>query len=528
MTAAVFIVLFGAALVLGFFGVRMKGASMKDLASWSLAGRSFGNIVSWFLVGGDLYTGYTFIAIPALIYTTGALGFYALPYCILIYPLLYVVFPRIWRVAHKHNYVTGPEYVRGRFGNRYLALAIGLTGILATMPYIALQLVSTQVTFGALGWSGEGLLKWLPLAISFLALAGFSFQSGLRGSALIAIFKGVLVYVSALGALIIIPLKLGGFSAIFAKVAAAKVILTAPTTHSMSQFSAYATLAVGSAIALYLYPHAITGQMSVASVNVIRRNAVTLHAFNILLAALAMLGFMAAAAGVASNPAFAAGFKAYGSSFAIPALYMQTLPDWFVGLSFAGIAVACLVPAAIMAIGSANIIVRDICTVFAPWKDEAKETQWAKYFAVLMVIGGLVFAIGIPMTEIVMFQLLGGIWISQTAPSVFLSLFPALRRRLNSYGLLAGWAVGMITGTTMVVMTHFVSLFNLPWFGGYTIPAYIAIAALLPNVVVAFIVSPLVAHLDKGVDETADSDYDAQPTAVATPSTLPVGFRPAH
>ena len=531
MTVAVFVILFGAALILGFFGVRMKGASMKDLAQWSLAGRSFGSVISWFLVGGDLYTGYTFIAIPALVFAAGALGFYALPYCILIYPLLYLIYPKLWQVAHKHGYVTGPEYVRGRFGNRWLALAIGLTGLLATMPYIALQLVSTQVIFGSLGWSGTGLMKWVPLAISFLVLAGFSFQSGLRGSALVAIYKGILVYGAAIAALIVIPLKLGGFAAIFAKVAASKVLLTPPTAHSLSQYSAYASLAIGSAIALYLYPHAVTGQLSVASVKVIKRNAVTLHAFNLLLGALALLGFMAIAAGVATNPAFANGFKSMGSSYAIPALYIQMFPDWFVGYAFAGIAVGCLVPAAIMAIGSANIIVRDIWTMFAPWKDDATETQWAKYFASLMVIGGLLFAIAIPMTDIVMFQLLGGVWVCQTAVAIFLSLFPAMRRSLNGIGVLCGWAIGMIVGTTMVTMTHFVSLFNLPWFGGFTVPAYIALAALLPNLLVSFVVSPLVRHLDKGVDETVPADYvEATAAKPVTPSAPPIpgGLRPAH
>lgn len=528
MTATVFLVLFIATLVLGFFGSRWRAASMKSLAQWSLAGRNLGSVVSWFLVGGDLYTGYTFIAIPALIFTTGALGFYALPYCILIYPLLFVLYPKLWQVAHKHGYVTGPEYVRGRFGSRWLALAIGLTGVVATMPYIGLQLVSTQVIFGALGWSGTGWLAYLPLAISFLALAAFSYQSGLRASALIAIVKGVLVYGAALGALIIIPMKLGGFAAIFAKVPPSKVILTPPFDHTWAQFSAYGSLAVGSAIALYLYPHAMTGLLASANTKVIKRNAITLHAFNILLAFLALLGFMALAAGVISDPQFANGFKMFGASFSVPALYIKTLPDWFVGWSFAGIAVGCLVPAAIMAIGSANIIVRDIWTMFAPWKDEAQETSWAKAFSVLMVVAGLLFVVAIPMKDIVNFQLLGGIWISQTAPAVFLSLY--FRRYLNSIGLFCGWLVGMVVGTWMVASTGFASsVYNLPFFG-ITIPSYIALAALLPNIVIAFVVSPLVQTIDKGVDDTVASDYVEEAAEMAPESApgVPGGLHPAH
>jgi SSS family solute:Na+ symporter len=529
MAQTVFIVLFVATLALGFFGSRWRAATTQSLAQWSLAGRSLGSVVSWFLVGGDLYTGYTFVAIPALIFTTGALGFYALPYCILIYPLLFVVYPKLWQVAHKHGYVTGPEYVRGRFGNRWLALAIGLTGIVATMPYIGLQLVSTQVLFGALGWTGTGWLTYIPLIVSFLALATFSYQSGLRASALIAIVKGVLVYGAALGALIILPMKMGGFAGIFAKVPPSKVILTAPFAHNWSQFSAYGSLALGSAIALYLYPHAMTGLLASASAKVIKRNAITLHAFNILLAFLALLGFMAVAAGLNSDPAFANGFKTFGSSFAVPALFMKFLPDWFVGFAFAGIAVGCLVPAAIMAIGSANIFVRDIWTMFAPWKRDSQETSWAKAFAVLMVVFGLIFVVVIPMKEIVNFQLLGGIWISQTAPAVFLSLY--FRRQLNGLGLFAGWLVGIVIGTWMVAASGFASsVVSLPFFG-QTIPAYIALAALLPNIVVAFVASPLVRHLDKGIDETADADYDEQrqaPAAAAPGTPGTPGLQPAR
>ncbi|HTX55707.1 MAG TPA: sodium:solute symporter [Candidatus Acidoferrales bacterium] len=525
MASAVFVILFGAALILGFFGSRWRAASMKSLSEWSLGGRNFGSVISWFLVGGDIYTGYTFIAIPALMFSTGALGFYALPYCIMLYPLLFIVFPKLWQVAKKHGYVTGPEYVRGRFGNRWLALAIGITGIIATMPYIALQLTSTQVLFGALGWSGSGWLAYAPLTIAFLALAGFSFQSGLRASALLSVLKGVLIYTAVLVAVIVIPLKLGGYGAIFSK-AGAKLLLVPPSAHTFAQYSAYGTLALGSAIALYLYPHAITGQFAAASAKVIKRNAITLQAFNLLLGFLAFLGFMAIAGGVASDPAFAAGFKTFGSSFAVPAVLMKYLPDWFVGFCFAAIAVGCLVPAAIMAIGSANIIVRDVWTVFAPWKNAEQESSGARWFSVVMVLGGLFFVVAIPIKEVVNFQLLGGIWIIQTVPAVFLSLY--LRKYLTSWGIFWGWLVGIAIGTSMVVANGFASsVFNLPLFG-VTIPSYIALAALIPNLIVTFALSPLLRGADK--DETAAADYHEEQSAPSATAPTPGtgGLHPAH
>src|SRR5688572_22153440 len=98
-------------------------------------------MVTWFLLGGDLYTAYTFIAVPALVYGVGAMGFFAVPYTILIYPILYLIFPRLWQIARDRGHVTAADYVRDRFGSRWLELAVAVTGILATMPYIALQLI---------------------------------------------------------------------------------------------------------------------------------------------------------------------------------------------------------------------------------------------------------------------------------------------------------------------------------------------------------------------------------------------------
>src|SRR6202043_3459002 len=118
--------------------------------------------------GGDLYTAYTFVAVPALAFGAGAIAFFAVPYTIVIYPILFVVFPRLWYVSHRHGYVTAADFARGRFGNRWLALAIAVTGIVATMPYIALQLVGLQVVIGAMGITGEGFVGDIPLIIAFV------------------------------------------------------------------------------------------------------------------------------------------------------------------------------------------------------------------------------------------------------------------------------------------------------------------------------------------------------------------------
>src|SRR5438445_1719073 len=224
----IFVVLFGFITWLGFVAAHWRRGDLEHLNEWGLGGRRFGTLITWFLIGGDLYTAYTFIAVPALAFGAGALAFFAVPYTIIVYPILFVVFPRLWCVAHRRGYITSGDFVRGRFGNRWLALAITVTGIVATMPYIALQLVGIQVVIGALGISGTGFAADLPLIIAFIVLADFTYSSGLRAPASIAIVKDILIYLTAFAAVIVIPIELGGFGKIFAAVPAQKLLLATP------------------------------------------------------------------------------------------------------------------------------------------------------------------------------------------------------------------------------------------------------------------------------------------------------------
>ena len=201
---SIFVLLFALITWLGFAAAHWRRGDLNLLHEWGLGGRRFGTLVTWFLVGGDVYTAYTFIAVPALAFGQGAVAFFAVPYTIVIYPFLFLVFPRLWNVCRKHGYITSGDFVRGRFGNRWLALAIAITGIVATMPYIALQLVGIQVVVGALGISGNGFAADLPLIIAFLVLAAFTYSSGLRAPASIAIVKDILIYITAFTAIIVI------------------------------------------------------------------------------------------------------------------------------------------------------------------------------------------------------------------------------------------------------------------------------------------------------------------------------------
>src|SRR5215475_14919895 len=137
----IFLICFVLVTVLGFFAASWKKGDLRQLHEWGLGGRRFGTVITWFLIGGDFYTAYTVIAVPALVYAVGAYGFFALPYTIIVYPFVFAVMPVLWKAAHANGHVTAADVVHGTYGSRALELAVALTGMVATMPYIALQLV---------------------------------------------------------------------------------------------------------------------------------------------------------------------------------------------------------------------------------------------------------------------------------------------------------------------------------------------------------------------------------------------------
>jgi SSS family solute:Na+ symporter len=524
LEVGVFLFFFVLVTVLGFLAARWRRVDALDtLDEWGLGGRGFGTFISWFLIGGDIYTAYTFIAVPATLYAGSVVGFFAVPYTIVLYPIIFIFLPRFWSVSHRHGYVTPADFVRGRFDSKPLALAVAVTGLLATMPYIALQLVGIQVVLQVMGIGGGDNSSWLakdaPLLIAFAVLAAYTYASGLRAPALIAFVKDTLIYIVILVAVIYLPTQLGGWGGIFSAAkdsfagfnkdnadaiasgaAQAKGIVPPSAVHW-----AYASLALGSALALFMYPHSLTGVLASKNRTVIRRNAALLPAYSFLLGLLALLGFAAVAAGI----------KVTNPQQSVPALFQTEFPGWFAGLAFAAIAIGALVPAAIMSIAAANLWTRNVYKAFInPEATPKQEATQSKLISLVVKFGALAFVLGLPTELAINFQLLGGVWILQTMPSLVISLYT---RWFHRWALLGGWAVGMVYGTWTA---YTVATPGKPGshFGGplALVPftqtkGYIALTAFAINVLVAVVLTFVLRGLkvDEGLDQTSPADYHA-------------------
>ncbi|WP_127506564.1 sodium:solute symporter family protein [Actinoplanes solisilvae] len=549
---AVFLAVFGSVTLMGFAAARWRRPdSIHSLEEWGLGGRAFGNWVTFFLLSGDVYTAYTFVAVPTLVYGMGATGFFPVPFLVIVYPMLFVVLARFWSVCHVHGFVTPAEFVRARFGSPGLGTVVAVLGIVATMPYIALQLIGMEAVFEVMG-----LPKGWPLTLAFVVLALYTFNSGLRGPALVSIVKDALILWAVLAVLMIVAMTPGQWETIF-KIAEDRYAVTPRTDDGLllpvqSQLN-YVTLALGSAVALFLYPHTLTGVLAARNRGTLRRNLAVLPVYTLTLGVLMLVGFAALYDGtqpIGGN-----------ANTVVPQWFNENAPAWCAGLAFAAIGVGAMVPAAIMSIAAANLFTRDIYRVYLRPRATAKEeTYVSKSVSLTVKFGALLILLLLNTQFAIDLQLIGGVLIMQTLPAVALGLYTNWFHRWAlglgvGAGLVVGlfmlWQVPKLGGTDgrQVVREHFGGsawpLNNLGLDSDATI--YVGIVALAVNLLVAAALTPLLRAADvrDGRDDTREHDYVADegdptvrrmteildgepvPTSFFTPVSRPTRFENA-
>lgn len=509
---------FGLVIVLGYAASRWRRPDSAllekwGLEEWGLGGRAFGSTMQFFLLGGDLYTAYSFIAVPALVYGIGAPGFFAVAFAVIGYPLIYLTMPRLWSVAHAHGFVSSAEFVRARFGSPALSVLVAVAAIVATLPYIALQLIGLRVVLQAMGIGGD-----LPLALAFGALAFFTFNSGLRAPALLAVVKDLLLTLTVLMLLVWFTVTLGGWGHIFSVASAAFArrpaasggLLLAPGT----QLS-YVSLALGSAASIFLYPHTLTGTLAARNRATVKTTLVTLPVYTLMLGFFGLLGFAAIAAGIRPEGG--------NVTTVVPQLLQSSLNGWGAGIAYAALGIGALVPASIMSIGAANVFTRGIFREFIrPDATARLETRVSRIASLTVKLGALGVVLLLTPQFAIDLQLTGGVIILQILPAAGLGLHTNWFHR---WALLAGAITGLASGIFMlyqipsigpdgqVSSAHFGGdswpLAHLGWDTRVTV--YAGLLALALNLAVC-VTGTLVCHwlrIRAGVDATREPDYTA-------------------
>lgn len=488
---SVFLALFAVFVFLGFYGARWRRGDLNQIHEWSLAGRRLGTWLAFFLVGADLYTAYTFVAIPSAVHGSGALFFYAVPYVLSTFAIALIFGPKLWRITREHGYITGSDYIKGKFNSRGLGVLTAVVGIVALLPYIALQIVGMQAVLAILLLNTNlgANVQDISLIIAFLVLAAFTFTSGLRGATLTAVFKDILIWVTIIAILVAVFTSV---SNIGAQLAALKPLPTGTLTLKSGDTWNFLTYAIGSAFALYLYPHAVNGILSAQDEQKLRLSTSLLPLYGVGLALLALLGLLInlvpSALAIVTSKTIGGGSNYLGGLLTVPALAVTVLPSWLAGVALLGIFVGGLVPAAIMAIAQANLLTRNIIKEYKPNLPDRTETKIAKWASAVFkfLALGFVFLLGNNFTYAVQLQLLGGVLIIQLLPSLFLTLFTDF---FSKWGLAAGLVAGVGTGLALELYESIntgalQTFYNTP-VGGL----FVALIAVSVNLAVSVLIS---------------------------------------
>jgi solute:Na+ symporter, SSS family len=455
--------------LIGFLAGRNKEAR-SSVEEWSVGGRRLGSLFVWFLIGADVYTAYTFLGLTSSAYKGGSIAFFATPYVVLAYPLAYFYLPKLWKVAKVHKFTTLADYIKGRFDSKLMSLLIAINGVLMLIPYIDLQLSGIQDTLKV---AGSGYINvTFVVIVSFLLVAFYTFFSGIKAPTYTAIIKDIMVWVVMLFLVVSLPiLHFGSWgNMIQTTVEKAPKMMTLPTTGPKGILW-FSTAALISALALFMWPHTVTGTFSSKSAESLRKNAIVLPFYNIVLMLVTFLGITA----------YLVVPKGTDPRFAFLALIHMSYGGVVQGLAYSTIALASLVPCSIMAIGASNLFANNIYRDFINPNASGARLTIITRCMVFVVIGlALLFGLIFP-TALVSLQLMGVSGIVQIFPAVVFSLY---WRNLSREAALSGFLAGMAT-VFFVYAT------------GKTFGMYEGFLGLIVNLAVLLVLNPLFAKQAK-------------------------------
>lgn len=448
--------------LIGFLSGRNK-SNRSSVEEWSVGGRKFGGLLVWFLIGADLYTAYTFLGLTSTAFTAGSVAFFAIPYTIIAYFISYFFLPKIWKFSKNHKLTTLADYAKVRFNSKLLSFLIAAVGVLMLIPYIDLQLSGIQDTLTV---AGTGFINVKAVVIiSFFLVALYTFFSGIKGPTYTAVIKDILVWIVMLFLVVNLPIMhFGSWGAMVDKVAATSPkLLTIPAAGPRG-IKWFLTASVVSGLALFMWAHAATGVFTAKSADSLRKNAVFLPLYNIVLILLIFLGFVAFhVLPHGTNP-----------RFALLNLIQVSYGGGVQGLAYATIALASLIPCSIMAIGASNLFANNIYRdLINPRVQPAKLTLITRSMVFVVIGLALIFGMVFP-SALVSLQLLGVSGMVQIFPAIVFSLY---WKNQTKEATIAGLIAGLIVTFTVYAT-------------GKTFGMYEGFWGLLANMIVTFSLNP--------------------------------------
>jgi solute:Na+ symporter, SSS family len=421
-----------------FIGFRAGASRRMDLEQWTVANRGFGVILVWLLMAGEVYTTFSFLGASGWAYSRGGPTLYILAYLTLGYVVSFYILPQLWETARAHGLQTQSDFFEKRYGSKMLAALVAAVGVVFIVPYLQLQLKGMGIIVEVASFSK--INQTTAMMIGGALVAGFVFTSGVRAVALVSVLKDILL----LGAALVIGLAIpyhwfGGIGPMFRAIARAHLAhLTMPgTTHTMGHAWFISTVLLTS-LGVYMWPHNFGASFTARSSDTLRRNAVVMPLYTILLPLIFFAGFAA----ILVVPGLKDG------DLSLLTVVQKTFPPWFLGVVGGAGALTAMVPSAILILTASTLFAKNFFRpIFAPSMSDDAVVKLARVASVVLMAVALFFAI-LGARTIVALLLLGYAGVTQFFPGVVLGLYWS---RASRSGVFSGLVVGIATVTFLTL-----------------------------------------------------------------------------
>ncbi|GIN98696.1 sodium:solute symporter [Siminovitchia terrae] len=430
---------FGIMALACYLGIRARKGKNMDMEQWAVGGRSFGPVIVFFLLAGEMFTTFTFLGASGMAYGVGMPAVYA--FNCFYFVIAYWLLPPIWRYAKKNNVLSQSDFYVKKYDSVGLGVVVAIIGVIASVSYLVMQFVGLGIIVSSSSYGA--ISSGLAVIISGVVVTIYVTVSGMHGSAWTAIMKDILLLAVMVFMGFYLPFHYyGGFEPMFKAIENAHPEMLLFPTEGLS-ITWFVTTSIMLAVSFYLFPHMQAGIFSSKSAKAIRWNAASMPLYQLIIVFSIIIGFSAILQVPGLDDADMSLFKLAQSAF----------PPWFVGVIGAAGALAALVPSSIVLLSSATLMSKNIYKVWKPKTTDKQIGQLSRALVPLMVVFAVFFALNES-------KLIGLIYIM--AYSIIIQLFPALffsllkKNPVNKIGALAGMIVGLIlvicstvTNTTM-------------------------------------------------------------------------------
>ena len=342
---------------IGVFGVLVFATLVSrratvDPQEFIVGGRSFGALFLWILLAGEIYTSFTFLGAAGWAYGKGAPAFYILCYGTVAYVLSYFLLPPIWKIAKERGLLTEADFFVDRYGSRPLGILVACVGFVFLVPYVTLQLTGLEILLRIAGYST--LDATAAVGIAFAVMTGFVYVSGLRGTAWASVVKDVAVIAAVAFAGIALPIRFFGSpaGAIDRVLSVRPHWMTLANDLSAQGTTWFVSTVVLTALGFFMWPQSFAAVFAARDGDVLRKNAIFLPFYQLMLLLVYFAGFTA----LAVMPGLTG--PAADQSFLL--VVQRYYPAWVLGLvAFAG-CLAALVPASGQILGAASLFAKNV------------------------------------------------------------------------------------------------------------------------------------------------------------------------